>query len=78
MGEHFRSHMDGVVLGLLQAPKTWHVLEIKATAEKKLAALRKAVAGRTRAGLASTLISKRRRPAARTTSTSRAWSRASR
>lgn len=44
LGEHFRGHMDGVVLGLLQAPKTWHVLEIKATAEKKLAALRKAVA----------------------------------
>lgn len=43
LGDHFRGHMDGVVLGLLQAPKTWHVLEIKATAEKKLAELRKAV-----------------------------------
>ncbi len=43
LGEHFRGHMDGVVLGLLQAPKTWHVLEIKATAEKKLAELRKAI-----------------------------------
>lgn len=43
LGEHFRGHMDGVVLGLLQAPKTWHVLEVKATADKKLAELRKAV-----------------------------------
>lgn len=43
IGGHFRGHMDGVVLGLLQAPKTWHVLEIKCTAEKKLAELKKAV-----------------------------------
>lgn len=43
-GEHFRGHMDGVVLGLLQAPATWHVLEIKATADKKLAELQKAKA----------------------------------
>jgi hypothetical protein len=42
IGEHFRGHMDGVILGLLQAPTTWHVLEIKATAEKKLAELEKA------------------------------------
>ena len=45
LGEHFRGHMDGVVLGLLQAPKTWHVLEIKATADKKLAELEKTKAG---------------------------------
>jgi hypothetical protein len=43
LGGHFKGHMDGVVLGLLQAPTTWHVLEIKATAEKKLAELRKAI-----------------------------------
>lgn len=30
-GGHFRGHMDGVALGLIQAPKTWHVLEIKAS-----------------------------------------------
>ena len=30
-GGHFSGHMDGVVLGLKQAPKTWHVLEIKAS-----------------------------------------------
>jgi hypothetical protein len=30
-GGHFRGHMDGVVLGLLQAPKTWHVFEAKAS-----------------------------------------------
>lgn len=31
IGGHFSGHMDGVVLGLIQAPKTWHVLEIKAS-----------------------------------------------
>lgn len=30
---HFRGHMDGVCLGLLQAPKSWHVLEIKCSAK---------------------------------------------
>jgi hypothetical protein len=42
IGGHFRGHMDGVVLGLLQAPKTWHVLEIKACGDKKIDELRKA------------------------------------
>ncbi len=32
-------HMDGVVLGLLQAPRTWHVFEVKATSDKKFAEL---------------------------------------
>ena len=32
-------HMDGVVLGLLQAPKTWHVFECKATSDKKFGEL---------------------------------------
>lgn len=36
---HFRGHMDGVILGLVQAPKTWHVLEIKAVSEEKFRAL---------------------------------------
>ena len=31
LGGHFSGHMDGVVLGLVQAPKTWHVLEVKAS-----------------------------------------------
>lgn len=31
----FGWHVDGVILGLLQAPKTPHVLEVKCTAEKK-------------------------------------------
>jgi len=30
-GGHFAGHMDGVCLGLVQAPKAWHVLEIKAS-----------------------------------------------
>lgn len=29
LGGHFSGHMDGVILGIFQAPKTWHVLEIK-------------------------------------------------
>lgn len=40
---HMRGHMDGVILGLRQAPRSWHVLEIKACADKKLAELRKAI-----------------------------------
>ncbi len=28
-GGHFSGAIDGVILGLVQAPKTWHVLEIK-------------------------------------------------
>lgn len=31
IGGHFSGHMDGVILGLKQAPATWHVLEIKAS-----------------------------------------------
>ncbi|WP_156439127.1 MULTISPECIES: oxidoreductase [Sphingomonadales] len=40
LGNHFGGHMDGVILGLVQAPKTWHVLEIKIS--EKLAELDKA------------------------------------
>ncbi len=32
---NFRGHADGVILGILQAPRTWHVWEHKATADKK-------------------------------------------
>jgi hypothetical protein len=35
LGGHFSGHMDGVILGLVQAPKTWHVLEIKSSAKWK-------------------------------------------
>ncbi len=31
IGGHFSGHMDGVALGLIHAPKAWHVLEIKAS-----------------------------------------------
>lgn len=40
-GGHFSGYLDGVVLGLLQAPKTWHVWECKATNDTKLAQLGK-------------------------------------
>lgn len=38
-GGRFRGHMDGAILGLLQAPKTWHVWEHKCVGEKKQAEL---------------------------------------
>jgi hypothetical protein len=39
---HMKGHIDGAVLGLLQAPKSWHVWEHKQVNEKKQAALQKA------------------------------------
>ena len=36
---HFRGHADGMVQGLLQAPKRWHIWEHKQTDEKKQAKL---------------------------------------
>lgn len=42
-GGHFRGHIDGAIRGLLQAPKTWHVWEHKAS-EKGTAELQKAKA----------------------------------
>lgn len=38
---HFKGHMDGAILGVLQAAKTWHVWEHKQVSEKKLEALKK-------------------------------------
>lgn len=40
-GGHFIGYMDGAILGLIQAAKTWHVWEHKETAEKKFAKLMK-------------------------------------
>ena len=37
--DHFKGHMDGAIVGLLQAPKTWHVWEHKQVGEKKFAKL---------------------------------------
>lgn len=41
--DHMRGMIDGAILGILQAPKTWHVWEHKVCNEKKFAALKKAV-----------------------------------
>ncbi len=41
---HFRGHLDGVIEGLLQAPKTPHVWENKAVNTKKFDALKKLIA----------------------------------
>lgn len=34
LGGHFRGHMDGALLGLIEAPKTWHVWECKSHNDK--------------------------------------------
>lgn len=39
-GGHFGGSLDGVALGLLEAPKTWHVLEFKTHSAKSFADLR--------------------------------------
>jgi len=35
IGGHFCGHSDGIIKGILEAPKTWHVWENKAVNEKK-------------------------------------------
>jgi len=40
---HFSGHLDGDIIGILQAPKTAHVLEVKCCSEKKFNELKKAV-----------------------------------
>jgi len=39
IGGHFRGHLDGCALGVLEAPKTWHLLEFKTHNKKYFAAL---------------------------------------
>lgn len=41
LGGHFRGHADGIISGLLQAPKAQHVWEAKATNDAKQAKLEK-------------------------------------
>lgn len=40
---HFRGHADGSILGIFQAPKALHVLEVKCCSEKKFNELKKIV-----------------------------------
>lgn len=40
-GGHFGGSLDGVALGLLEAPKTWHVLEFKTHSAKSFAELKR-------------------------------------
>jgi len=42
LGGHFGGSMDGAILGLIQAPKTWHVWEHKQVDQKKFDRLAKA------------------------------------
>jgi len=41
VGGHLKGHMDGVALGVPEAPKTWHVCEFKTHNEKSFAELTK-------------------------------------
>lgn len=40
---HYKGHCDGMIHGLLQAPKTWHVFEHKSVNEKKFNDLKKTI-----------------------------------
>ena len=42
LGGHFKGHLDAAICGLIQAPKTWHVGEVKAS--EKIDDLRKVIA----------------------------------
>lgn len=42
-GGHYRGNQDGAILGIIQAPKKWHVWEHKSTNEKKFAELQKMI-----------------------------------
>ena len=41
--DHFRGHCDGMILGLIEAPKTWHVWEHKSVNQKKFDLLKKII-----------------------------------
>lgn len=41
MEDRFGGHVDGIIRGLLQAPKTWHIFEAKCCNEKKFNELQK-------------------------------------
>lgn len=43
MGGKFKGHVDGIIRGLVQAPKTPHVLEVKCAGEKGYAEFKKLV-----------------------------------
>lgn len=40
-GGHFKGHADGVALGIPEAPKTWHLLEMKTSNSRDFAAIKK-------------------------------------
>lgn len=42
-GGHFSGYQDGAILGLIQAPKKWHVWEHKSTNERKYADLQRQI-----------------------------------
>lgn len=44
VGGHVRGHLDGAMLGVVEAPKTWHVFEAKAVNPEKFKKLQKLIA----------------------------------
>jgi len=40
---HLRGHLDGLILGLLEAPKTWHVYEVKCVSDTRLKKLQRLI-----------------------------------
>ena len=46
-GGHLRGHMDAAVLGLVEAPATWHVVDVKTVKASKFRELQKNGAGKT-------------------------------
>ena len=45
-GGHFGGSLDGVGLGILEAPRTWHVLEFKTHNAKSFAELKRTASAR--------------------------------
>jgi len=43
LDDKFKGHYDGVIRGIPQAPKTWHILEIKATKQQLFNKLKKLI-----------------------------------
>jgi hypothetical protein len=41
LGGHFSGHMDGCILGVMEAPKTWHVCEFKTHCNKSFTKLKR-------------------------------------
>ena len=43
LGGRYKGHYDGIIRGIPEAPKTWHILEVKTTAEKHFRAVERLI-----------------------------------